>query len=166
MFNRQSVQLLSRVQLFATPWTSACQAFLSITTPRVYSNSCPLSQWCHPNISSSVFPFSSHLQSFPASGSFPMSQFFTSGGQSMGTSASVSVLPINIQGWFPLGLTGLLSLQFKGSQESSPTPQFKSINSSVLSFLYCPTRIPVDDYWKDHSIDYTDLCQQSNVFAF
>ena len=82
--------------------------------PGVYSNSCPSSWWCHPAISSSVVPFSSHLQSFPASGSFQMSQLFTSGGQSIGASASASVLPMNIQGWFPLGLTGLISLQFKG----------------------------------------------------
>ena len=82
-------------------------------TPRVYSNSCPLSQWCHPTISSSVDPFSSHLQSFPASGSFQMGQFFASGGQSIRVSASASVLPMNIQDWFPLGLTGLISLQSK-----------------------------------------------------
>ena len=81
---------------------------------RVYSNSCPLSQWCHPAISSSVTPFSSCLQSFPASGSFPISQFFASGGQSIGASASASVLPVNIQDWFPLRLTGLISLQSKG----------------------------------------------------
>ena len=73
--------------------------------PRAYSNSCPLSQWCHPTISSSVVPFSSRLQSFPALGSFPMNQFFASGGQSIGVSASASVLPMNIQDWFPLGLT-------------------------------------------------------------
>ena len=83
-------------------------------TPRVYSNSCPSSQWCHPAISSSVVPFSSCLQSFPASGSFPMSQLFTSGGQSIGVSASTSVLPMNIQDWFPLGWTGWISLQSKG----------------------------------------------------
>ena len=83
-------------------------------TPGVYSNSCALSQGCHPTISSSVIPFSSHLQSFPASGSFPMSQFFTSGGQSIGVSASTSVLPMNIQDWFLLGWTGWISLQFKG----------------------------------------------------
>ena len=82
-------------------------------SPEAYSNSCSLSQWCHPIISSSVLPFSC-LLSFPAPGSFPMSQFFTSGGQSTGTSASASVLPMNIQGWFPLGLTGLISLQSKG----------------------------------------------------
>ena len=79
-------------------------------TPRVYSNSCPLSRWCHPTISSFVVPFSSCLQSFPASGSFQMSQLFTIGGQSIGVSASASILPMNIQGWFPLGLTGWLSL--------------------------------------------------------
>ena len=78
------------------------------------SNSCPLSQWCHPTISSSVIPFSSSFQSFPASGSFPMSQFFASGGQSIGVSASASVLPMNIQDWFPLGWTGCISLQPKG----------------------------------------------------
>ena len=80
----------------------------------VYSNSCPSSPWCHPTISSSVIPFSSHLQSFPASGSFPMSQFFASGGQSNGISASASVLPMNIQDWFPLGWTDWISLQSKG----------------------------------------------------
>ena len=83
-------------------------------TPRIYSNSCPLSQWCHPTISSSVIPFCSCIQSFPASGSFQMSQFFTSGGQSIGVSASVSVLPMNIQDPFPLRWTGWISLQSKG----------------------------------------------------
>ena len=83
-------------------------------TPGAYSNSCPLSQWCHPTLSFSVIPFSSHLQSFPASGSFPMSQFFTSGGQGTGDSDSASVLPMNIQDWFPLGWTGWISLQSKG----------------------------------------------------
>ena len=82
-------------------------------TPGAYSNSCPLSQWCHPNISSSVVPFSSHLQSFPSPGSFPMSQFITSGGRSIGVSASASVLPMDIQGWFPLGLTDWISVQVK-----------------------------------------------------
>ena len=83
-------------------------------TPGAYSNSCPLSLWCHPTISSSVILYSSCLQSFPASGSFPKSQFFTSGGQSIGVSASASVLPMNIQDWFPLGCTGWISLQSKG----------------------------------------------------
>ena len=84
------------------------------STPGACLNSCPLSWWCHPTISSSVIPFSSCLQSFPASGSFLKSQFFASGGQSIGASASASVLPMNIQDWFPLGLTGLISLQSKG----------------------------------------------------
>ena len=83
-------------------------------TPGVYSNSRPLSRWCHPNISSSVIPFSSHFQSFPAPGSFQMSQFFASGGQSTGASASTSVLPMNIQDWFPLGWTDWVSLQSEG----------------------------------------------------
>ena len=83
-------------------------------TPGVYSKSCPLSQWCHPTISSSVIPFSSRLQSFLASGSFPMSQFFTTGSQSIGVSASALVLSMNIQDWFPLGWAGLISLQSEG----------------------------------------------------
>ena len=83
-------------------------------TPTVYSNSCPLSQWCHPTVSSSVIPFSSHLQSFPTSVSFQMSQLFASGDQSIGVSASASVLPVNIQDWFPLRWTGWISLQSKG----------------------------------------------------
>ena len=82
--------------------------------PRAYSNSCPSSQWCHPTISSSVVPFSSQLQSFPASGSFQMSQVFASGGQIVGVSASAPVLPMNVQNWFPLGLTGWISMQSKG----------------------------------------------------
>ena len=98
----------------ATPWTTARQAPCPSPTPGVYSNSCPLSGWCHPAISSSVIPFSSHLQSFPVSGSFQMSTLFTSGGQSIEVSASESVPPMNIQDWFPLGWTGWISLQSKG----------------------------------------------------
>ena len=98
--------------------TSPCPS----PTPRVYSNLCPLSRWCHPTISSFVVPFSSCLQFFPASGSFQMSQFFASGGQSIGVSASASVLPMNIQELFPLGWTGWISLQSKGlSKVSFPT---------------------------------------------
>ena len=109
-----SVQSLSHVQLFATPWTAAHQVSLSITNSWVYPDSCPLSQWCHLTISSSVVPFSSSLQSFPASGPFPVSQFFVSGGQSIGVSASASFLPMDIQYWFLLGWTGWISLQSKG----------------------------------------------------
>ena len=104
-------------------------------TPGACSNSHPLSWWCHPTISSSVILFC--LQSFPASGSFPMSQSFTSGGPSIGVSAAASVLPMSIQDWFPSGLTGS-PCSPRDSQESSPTPQFKSIHSLVLSFLYSP----------------------------
>ena len=119
---------------------------------RVYSNSCPLSRWCHPTKSSSVVPFSSHLQYFPASGSFQMNQFFASGSQRIGVSASASVLTMNIQDWFPLGCTGS-PCSPRDSQESSPTPHFKSINSLALSFLYGPTLTSVHDYWKNHSLD-------------
>ena len=99
-------------------------------TPGAYSNSSPLSRWCHPAISSSVVPFSSCLQSFPESGSFQISQFFTSGGQSIVVSASASVLPMNIQSWFPLGLTGWISLQSNGLSRVFS-------NSSKASVLQC-----------------------------
>ena len=108
-------------------------------TPGAYSNSCPLSQWCWPTTSSSVKPFSSCLQSFPASGSFPMSQFFASGGQSIGVSASASVLPMNIQDWFPLELTDWVSLQSKGL--------------SRVRFLYSSTLTSIHGHWKNHSFD-------------
>ena len=136
-----SVQFLSHVRLFVTPWTAAHQASLSSSAPRVHPNPCPLSWWCHPTISSSVVPFSSCPQSFPTSVSFPMNQLFASGGQSIGVSASASVLPMNIQDWFPLGYP----CSPRESQEFSPTPQFKSINFSVLSFLYSPTLTSIHD---------------------
>ena len=106
-------------------------------TPGVYSHSCPLSQWCHPTISSSVIPFSSCLQSFLASGSFQMSQFYASFGQSIGVSASVSVLPMNIQDWSPLGWTGWISLQSKGLSRvfSDTTVQKHQFFSAQLSLL-------------------------------
>jgi len=112
--------------------------------PRACSNSCPSSQWCHPIISSSDIPFSSCLQFFPASGSFPRSQFFASDSQSIGASASALVLPMNIQDWFPVKLTGLISLQSRDSQESSPTPQFKSINSLAI---WCKELTPWKRSW-------------------
>ena len=108
----------------------------SSPTPRVYSNSSPSSQWCHPTILSSGVPFSSScLQFFPASGTFPMSQFFTSGGQSIGVSASASVLPMNTQDWSPLGWTGWISLQSKGLSTCS----LLSTNrlSILCDFLFC-----------------------------
>ena len=103
------------------------------------SNSCSSSRWCHPTISSSVIPFSSCLQYLPASGSFPMSKFFISGGQSIGASASVILM--NIQGWFPLGLTGLISLLSKGLSRVFSSTTILSISSLVLSLLYSPTYI-------------------------
>ena len=121
--------------------------------PGVHSDSGPSSQWCHPAISSSVVPFSSCPQSFPASGSFQMSQFFPSGGQSIRASALASVLPVNTQDWYLLGWTGWISLRPRDSQESSPTPQFKSINSLALSFLHSPTLTSIHDHWKNHSLD-------------
>ena len=107
-------------RLFVTPWTAACQAPLSFTVSGICSDSCPLSRWRYLATSSSDSPFSFCLQSFPASGSFPMSWLLTSGDQSIGDSASATVLSMNIQGWLPLGLTGLISLQSVDSQESSP----------------------------------------------
>ena len=135
-------------------------------TPGVYPNSCPFSWWCHPTISSSVIPFSSCTQSLPASGSFPVSQLFAWGGQSIGVSASTSVLPMNTQDWSPLGWAGWISFSPRDSQESSPTPQFKSINSLALSFLHSPTLTSIHDHWKNHRLDGMDLCWQSNVSAF
>ena len=108
-------------------------------TPGVHPNPCPLSQWCHPTISSSFVPFSSCSQSLPASGSFPMRQLFTSGGQSIGVSASASVLPVNTQDWFPLGWTGWISLKSKGLLTVFSNTTVQSISSSVFSFLYSPT---------------------------
>ena len=120
--------------------------------PRAYSNVSPLSQWCHPTVSSSVVHFSFCHQSFPASGSFLMSWLFTSGDQNIGTSASASILAMSIQGWFPCCP--------RDSQESSPARQFKSSNSLVLCLLYDSALTTVCDYWKDHSLDHLYLCWQ------
>ena len=117
-----SVHSLCRVRLFATPWVAAHQASLPSPTPGVHSNSRPSSRWCHLAISSSVIPLSSCPQSLPESESFPMSQLFAWGGQSIGVSASALLLPMNTQDWSPLGWTGWISLQFKGlSRVSSNT---------------------------------------------
>ena len=122
-------------------------------TPEVHSNSRPSSRWCHPAILSSVVPFSSCLQYFPASGSLQMSHLFESGAQSIGVSASASVLPVNIQDWFPLGLLVLYPRIPRDSQESSPTLQFKNINSLALNFLYSPTLTSIHHHRKNHSFD-------------
>ena len=157
-----SDQSLSRVRLFATPWVTACQASLSIT---ITQSSLRLTSI------ESIMP-SSHLifwcplllcpQSLPASGTFPMSQLFTSDDQNTGASASASVLPTSIQGWFHLRFPGLISFP-RDFQESSPAPQFKGINSLVLCLLYGPALPIVHDH---HSFDYTDLCQQNAVSVF
>ena len=114
-------------------------------TPEVHLNSCPSSRWCHPAISSSVVPFFFCPQTVPALGSFPMSQLFTWGGLSTGVLASASFLPKESQGWSPWSASD--------SQESSPTPQLKSINSSVLSLLHSPTLTSIHDHRKNHSLD-------------
>ena len=124
-------------------------------TPGIYSNSCPLSQWCHPTISPSVIPFSSCLHSFPASGSFQMSQFFTSGGQRIGV-FSFSISPSSEYSGlisFRMDWLDLLESCPRDSQESSPTPQFKSINSLALSSLYSPALTSIHNHWKNHSFD-------------
>ena len=148
-----SVQSLSRVRLLWPCELQHARPPCPPPTPGAHPNSCPLSQWCHPTISSSVIPFSSCPQSFPASGSFQMSQLFASCGQSIGVSASASVLPVNTQDWYPLGWTAWNSLQSRGLSRPSPTPQFKSINSSVFSFLHSPTLTSTHDHWKNHSLD-------------
>ena len=118
-------------------------------TPRACSNSCPSSRWCHPTISSSV-PFSC-LWSFPASGSFPMSQFFASGGQSIGVSASASVLPMNIQDWSPPELTGLISLQSKGLSRVFSNTIVRKHQFSGTQLSLCPSLTSIHNYWKNHS---------------
>ena len=122
-------------------------------TPGVYTNSCPLSWWCHPTISSSVLPFSSCHQSFPASRSFQMSQLFGWGGQSIGVSASTSVLPMNTRIYLLQDGLVVSPCSPRDSQESSPKPQFKSINFLALSFLYSPTLTSIHGHWKNHSLD-------------
>ena len=157
MLQSTSVQFTSVSQSCPTLWPHGLQHArppCPSPAPGVYSNSCPLSWWCHPAISSSVIPFFFRLQSFPASGYFPMSQLFASGGQSIG--ASASVLPMNIQSWFPLGLTGLISLHSKGLSRvfSNTTVQkhqfWAQLSFYQLSHLYMTTG-------KNHSFDYMDL---------
>ena len=127
----------------------------------VCSNSCPLNQGCHPTISLSVAPFSSCPQSFPASGSFPMSWLFTSCGQSIGTwSFSFSISPSNeYSGLISFGIDWFVLLAVQGTLKTSPAPQFESISSSALSLLYGPTLTCVPDYWKNQSMVYIDLYQ-------
>ena len=158
------VQSLSCVRLSVIPWTAASQPPCPSLSPKISSNSSSTSQWCSPTISSSVFPFSSCLQSFLASGSFPMNQFFTSGGQSIGASASASVLPMDVSfmtDWFDvLAVQGTLKglLQHHSSKASILWHSF--------SLLYGPTFTPIYDYWKNHSFDCMNTGQQSDISAF
>ena len=122
-------------------------------TPRVHPNPCPLSRGCHPTTLSSIIPFSSCPQSFPASGSFQMNQLFTSGGQSIGISVSTSVLPNEHPGLISFRMDWLDLLAAQGTLKSLFQHQFRSINSSAFSFLYSPTLTSVRDYWKNHSFD-------------
>ena len=130
-------------------------------SPRACSNSCPLSWWCHPTISSSVVPFSSHLQSFPASGSSQMSQLFASGGQNIGVSASASVLPMNIQGWFRIDWFDLLAVQ----RTLKSLLQYHSSKASILQcsafFMVQLSHQYMTGSWKNHSFDGMDLCDVS-----
>ena len=121
-------------------------------TPRVHQNPCPLSWWCHPTISSSVIPFFSCPKSFPASGSFPMSHLFLSGGQSIEVSASTSVLPMNTQDWCPLGWTGWISLKSKGLSRVFSNTTVQKHQFLALSSLYSPTLTSIHDHWKNHSL--------------
>ena len=163
MLNKYDLHLFSSVQ-FSRSVVSDClwphglqhtRPPCPSPTPGVHSNSCPLSRWCHPTSSSSVVPFFSHLQSFPASWCFQMSQFFTSGGQSNGVPPSTSVLPMNIQGWFPLGLTGLISMKSKGLSRVF-------YNTTIQKHQFFGTQLPLwsnshihtwllEKYWKSTS---------------
>ena len=129
-------------------------------SPRACWNSCPLSGWCHSAISFSVFPFFSCFQSFPASGALLMSWLFISRDQSIGASASTSTLPVNIQDWSPLGLTGLI-LQSKGLSRV-----FSSTIIKKNQFFSAQTLTSIHDYWKKHSFDYMDFCQQMMSLLF
>ena len=165
-----SVQQLSLVQLFVTPWTAASQATLSITISQGLLKLMSIESVCHPTISSFVIPFSSCLLSFPASGSFSMSQFFASGGQNIGTSALASVLPMSIQERFPLGLTGWTCSQSKELSRvfSNTTVQKHQLFGTQPSFWsnsYIHTQL-MEKKKKTDTFDQTDLYQQSNVSAF
>ena len=165
-FTFSSIQLLSYVRLFATPRTAAHQASLSITNSRNLPEPMSIESMmpsnhlilCHPLfLPPSIFP-SIRVFSDESALHIRWPKYW---------SFSFNISPSSEHpDWFPLGGTVWISLQSKDSQESSPTPQFKSINSSVLSFLYSPTLTSIHDYWKNHSLDYTDLCWQSNVSAF
>ena len=154
-----SVQSLSCVWLFATPWTAARQASLSITNTQSLLKLVSIELVMPSNHLILCRPLLPPPSIFPSIRVFPNESVLPISGQSIGVSASASVLPRNIQDWFPLGLTGLISLQSKGLSVS----QFESISSLALSFLYGPSLTSVHDYWENHSFDYVVLCQQSHL---
>ena len=161
-----AVQSPSRVWLSETPWTAAQQALRPSPAPRVCPGSCPVHWWSHATISSSVSPFSFCPQSFPASKSFLMSWLFASGDQNIGASVSTSVLPMSIQGWFPLGWTSWISLLSKGLSWvfSNTTVQRYQFLGTLP--LYGPPLTTVCDHWKGTSLNCMHLCWQADVFAF
>ena len=159
MLHFSSVQLLSCVWLFATHGLQHARPPCPSPTPGACWNSWPLSWWCHPTISSSAVPFSSCLQSFPASGSFPMESVLHIRWP-MFWSFNFSISPSNEHsGLISFRMDWLDLLAVQGTLKSSPTPQFKRINSLAVSFLYCPTLTSIHDYWKNHNFDYMDLCR-------
>ena len=157
-----AVQSLSHVQLLQPHELQDTRHFYPSLSPRVCSISGPLNWWCHPTISSSVTHFSSCPQSFPASGTFQVNWLFPSGGQIIGISASASVLPVNTQGWFPLGLTVLIFWQSKGLSRVFPTI-WKHKSFSMQLSLWSNSHICT---WKNHSFDYMDLCRQVMSLLF
>ena len=150
----------------ATPWTAVHQVFLSLTISWSGPSSSSLHQWCHLAISFSDALFSFCPHSFPASGTFPMSWLFTSDDQNTGASASALVLPMSMQSWVPLRLTGLISLLSRELSGVFPSTTVRRHQFLALSLLYEPTLTSVHDYWKNRSSDYMDLCWQSDVSAF
>ena len=160
-----AVQSLSHVQIFETPWSATCQLSCPSLSPGVWTNSCPLSQWCHPIISSSVVPFSSvfnlsrHHSLFQWVNSLhKVAKILDLSLSSTHSNEYLSLISFNWLVWSPCSP--------RDSQESFPTPQFESINSSVLSLLYGPTFTSIHDYWKNHSLDCTDLCWQNDASSF
>ena len=158
-------QSLSCVQLFVTPWMAACQVSLSFTISRSLLKLLSFEPAMPSNHLILCYPLVCLPSIFPSSRVFSEKSVPLFSSQCIGVLASASVLPMNIQDWFPLGLTGSPCCT-RDSQEYSLAPQFRSINSLALSLLHGPTLTSICDYWKNHSFDYTDLCQQSNVSAF
>ena len=155
-----SVQSLSRVWLFATPWTAVCQTSWSITTLGACSNSCPLSWWCHTTFCCPLLLLPS---GFPSIKVFSNESVICIRWQKYWSFSYRANSSNEYSGWFPLGLTGLISLQFKGLARVFSNTTVKSINFSALSFFYGPTLTSIHGYWKNHSSNYTDLCNEMSL---